>query len=107
MVSNVSQFAFGGAGLFGGMSGVVYGLLGFSWVAPLQQPGWRIQPSTPIMLFMVGWLVLCMAGMVEVLGFGAVANAAHAGGLLCGAVLGGVFGALSRVSGDKAGASRV
>lgn len=107
MVSNVSQFAFGGAGLFGGMSGVVYGLLGFSWVAPLLQPAWRIQPSTPIMLFMVGWLVLCMAGMVEVLGFGAVANAAHAGGLLCGAVLGAVFGALSRVSGDKTGATRV
>jgi GlpG protein len=101
-VSNVCQFAFGGAGLFGGMSGVVYGLLGFSWVAPLLQPEWRIQPSAPIMLFMVGWLVACMVGMVEVLGFGAIANAAHFGGLLCGAVLGAVFGALSRTSGDKA-----
>ncbi len=101
-VSNVSQFAFGGAGLFGGMSGVVYGLLGFSWAAPLLQPEWKIQPSAPIMLFMVGWLVACMAGMVEVLGFGAIANAAHVGGLLCGAFLGALFGALSRTSGDKA-----
>jgi len=107
MVSNVSQFAFGGAGLFGGMSGVVYGLLGFSWVAPLLQPGWRIQPSAAIMLLMVGWLVLCMAGMVEVLGFGAIANAAHVGGLICGAVLGAVFGALSRADGDKTGAAKV
>ena len=56
LVSNVSQFVFGGAGLFGGMSGVVYGLLGFSWVAPLFQPAWRIQPSPALMLFMVGWL---------------------------------------------------
>ena len=96
VVSNGSQFAFGGPGLFGGMSGVVYGLLGFSWVAPLLQPAWRIQPSPTIMLFMVGWLVLCMVGLVESLGFGAIANAAHLGGLLCGAVLGAVFGMVSR-----------
>lgn len=92
MVSNGSQYAFGGDGLFGGMSGVVYGLLGFSWVAPLLQPAWRIQPSPALMLFMVGWLVLCMVGVVEVLGFGAIANAAHLGGLLCGALLGAIFG---------------
>ncbi len=95
MVSNASQFAFGGDGLFGGMSGVVYGLLGFSWVAPLLQPAWRIQPGAGLMLFMVGWLVLCMLGVVEVLGFGAIANAAHLGGLLCGAFLGAVFGLAS------------
>tara|TARA_R110001599_G_scaffold353883_1_gene602248 strand:- start:37690 stop:38541 length:852 start_codon:yes stop_codon:yes gene_type:complete len=95
MVSNGSQFAFGGPGLFGGMSGVVYGLLGFSWVAPLLQPAWRIQPSPTLMLFMVGWLVLCLVGLVENLGFGAIANAAHLGGLLCGAVLGALFGMLS------------
>jgi GlpG protein len=95
VVSNGSQFAFGGAGLFGGMSGVVYGLLGFSWMAPLFQPAWRIQPAPALMLFMVGWLVFCMVGLVEVLGFGAIANAAHLGGLICGAVLGALFGMMS------------
>jgi rhomboid protease GlpG len=95
MVSNVSQFAFGGPGLFGGMSGVVYGLLGFSWVAPIFQPAWRIQPTSTLMLFMVGWLVVCMIGLVESLGFGAIANAAHLGGLICGAVLGALFGMMS------------
>jgi GlpG protein len=100
LVSNASQFAFGGPGLFGGMSGVVYGLLGFSWVAPLLQPRWPIQPAPAIVLLMVGWLVVCMVGLVEVLGFGAVANAAHLGGLLCGVVLGAAFGLLSRISGD-------
>ena len=95
LVSNLSQFVFGGAGLFGGMSGVVYGLLGFSWVAPLFQPAWRIQPSPALMLFMVGWLVVCMVGLVEGLGFGAIANAAHLGGLVCGAVLGALFGMMS------------
>ena len=101
MVSNFSQYAFGGPGLFGGMSGVVYGLLGFSWVAPMLQPAWRIQPSPTLMLFMVGWLVLCLVGVVEGLGFGAIANAAHLGGLLGGAVLGVLFGMLSAA--DKNG----
>lgn len=101
VVSNVTQFTFDSSSLFGGMSGVVYGLLGFSWVAPQLQPLWRIQPSRSIMILMVGWLLACMAGVVEVLGFGAIANAAHLGGLLCGAVLGALFGALSRYSGDK------
>jgi GlpG protein len=83
------------------MSGVVYGLLGFSWVAPLLQPRWRIQPASTLMLFMVGWLVVCMVGLVQVLGFGAIANAAHLGGLLCGGMLGAAFGLLSRLAGDK------
>jgi GlpG protein len=107
VVSNVSQFAFGGAALFGGMSGVVYGLLGFCWAAPLLQPAWHIQPSSSIMLFMVGWLVLCMVGVVEVLGFGAIANAAHVGGIITGVLLGVIFGALSRMSGDRDRAARV
>ena len=107
VVSNASQFAFDASSLFGGMSGVVYGMLGFSWVAPLLQPRWRIQPPKSIMLLMVGWLVFCMAGVVEVLGFGAIANAAHVGGLLCGAVLGALFGALSGYSGDKRSSTQV
>jgi len=101
LVSNVAQFVFGGPSLFGGMSGVVYGMLGFSWVAPLLQPRWSIQPTPGIMLFMVGWLVACIFGIVEVLGFGAIANAAHVGGLLSGAALGAAFGLLSRISSSK------
>lgn len=102
VVSNVSQFAFSGATLFGGMSGVVYGLLGFSWVAPHLQPRWLIQPPKSIMILMVGWLLACIAGVVEVLGFGAIANAAHVGGLLGGAFLGVVLGGFSRLGGDRA-----
>ena len=100
-VSNTSQFVFGGDGLFGGMSGVVYGLLGFSWVAPQLQPAWPIQPSRSIMLFMVGWLVVCMSGLVEELGFGAIANAAHLGGLICGGVVGVIFAGFSRLDSDR------
>ncbi len=101
LVSNVAQFVFGGPSLFGGMSGVVYGLLGFSWVGASLQPRWAIRPASGIMLFMVGWLVICIFGIVEVLGFGAIANAAHVGGLLSGAALGAAFALLSRASGNK------
>jgi GlpG protein len=102
LVSNTAQFVFGGPGLFGGMSGVVYGLLGFGWVGARIQPNWQFRPPQAVMIMMVGWLLFCMAGLVEVLGFGAIANAAHLGGLLAGALLGAAFGFLSRFSRDKA-----
>jgi len=102
LVSNSAQFAFGGAGLFGGMSGVVYGLLGFCWIGPQMQPAWQFSPPRPVLVMMLGWLVLCLLGVVTVLGFGAIANAAHLGGLIMGALLGAAFGLLSRISHDKA-----
>lgn len=101
VVSNVGQFLFGGPGLFGGMSGVVYGLLGFSWMGPQIQSNWRFQPPRPIMIFMVGWLLFCMTGFTEVVGLGAVANAAHLGGLIIGLLLGAAFATLSRMTQDK------
>lgn len=103
LVSNCAQYLFGGPGIFGGMSGVVYGVLGFSWVGAVVQPRWLFRPGGTIMLFMVGWLVICVLGIVEVLGFGAIANAAHIGGLLSGAALGGIFGLVSRLAGDNGG----
>ncbi len=99
VVSNACQYLYGGYGLFGGLSGVVYGLLGFTWVAPLLQPRWRIQPMPGIMLFMVGWLLLGVFGVIEAVGLGAIANAAHIAGLVSGGVLGAAFGALSRIQG--------
>ena len=53
------------------------------------------------MLFMVGWLVVCMSGLVEELGFGAIANAAHLGGLICGGFVGVIFAGFSRLDSDK------
>lgn len=86
--SNTVQFLFGGYGIFGGLSGVVYGLLGFCWAAPLIQRRWPLKPPTPILVLMLVWLALGLVGAVEMLGFGAIANAAHIGGLLAGLVLG-------------------
>ncbi|TGD74771.1 rhomboid family intramembrane serine protease [Mangrovimicrobium sediminis] len=101
--SNFSQFLASGPGPFGGMSGVVYGVLGFAAVAPVLQPAWPIRVPTTVVVFMLGWLLVCMTGVLEVLGFGAIANAAHFSGLVAGALLGAVFGGLSRLERSAGG----
>lgn len=85
--SNIAQ-AMTGVSLFGGMSGVIYGLLGYIVV-------WnRLRPATPfplvrgVAVVMVVWLLVCMAGFTELLGLGAVANTAHLSGLVLGLILG-------------------
>jgi GlpG protein len=46
--------------------------------------------------FMVGWLVLCMTGILEfAVGIG-VANAAHLGGLIVGLLIGLVFALMGK-----------
>jgi len=93
-VSNMLQYNWSGSIYFGGMSGVIYALLGYLWIKHKVAP--QSYPPLPngLMGFMVGWLLLCMTGILEVaLGIG-VANAAHLGGLLIGLLIGLVFAVL-------------
>ena len=85
---NIAQYLFDGGVMFGGMSGVIYGLLGYAWVwnRVSGAPGLVLPPG--LMAVMLGWLLLCMSGLVEAIGFGAIANAAHGAGLVLGALLG-------------------
>jgi rhomboid protease GlpG len=82
LASNYLQFAARGP-LFYGMSGVVYGLFGYAWVRGRLDPtsGLYLRPSVAIV--MLGWFLLCAAGVI-----GNVANWAHGGGLAAGALLG-------------------
>jgi GlpG protein len=48
------------------------------------------------LVMMLAWLLICMTGIFELLQFGAIANAAHVGGLLAGCLTGLVGGALAR-----------
>jgi GlpG protein len=98
-ISNMIQYSWQGSAYFGGMSGVVYALLGYIWIkghfAP--QPGLQLPPG--ILPFMLVWLLVGMTGMLElVLGIG-VANGAHVGGLLIGMLLGMVFGLIAAARG--------
>ena len=82
VVSNGVQFFFGSP-FFGGMSGVVYGLLGYIWIQARTLPTPDLHIDQQTVLFMMAWLVLCFSGMM-----GPVANGAHVGGLVCGVVMG-------------------
>jgi GlpG protein len=80
--SNVAQYMLSGP-YFGGMSGVVFGLFGYIWMKSRFEPesGFFMHPNT--VFLMVAWFLICMTGAV-----GAIANAAHAGGLAVGVLLG-------------------
>lgn len=77
-LSNVAQFVWNGP-QFGGMSGVVYGLLGYIWIRSKFDPGSGLYLHPTTVWMMIAWFFLCMTGMV-----GHVANVAHGGGLVTG-----------------------
>lgn len=86
--SNWAQYWVSGPSLFGGMSGVVYGFLGFIWSANKVRPSWLEPLPHAIFGFMFVWLILGAVGALEFFGGGAIANGAHAGGLVIGLILG-------------------
>lgn len=96
IASNLGQYLWSGPSLFGGMSGVVYGLLGYIWVRNKLAPHPAFDLPTGILVVMIGWLLVCMTGLIDLLMQGSVANAAHAVGLAVGMALGAVFGLVNR-----------
>ena len=96
LISNLSQFWWSGAPNFGGMSGVIYSLLGYLWIGNILAPRAGLELPQGIFGFMIGWLFLCMTPLLPaVFGVG-IANAAHVGGLLCGMLTGLAFGMVLR-----------
>lgn len=77
-VSNVAQFFVSGP-MFGGMSGVVYGLLGYVWLRGRFDPGSGLFVHPTTMAFMIIWFVAGFSGLL-----GSIANTAHGVGLLIG-----------------------
>ena len=94
--ANVTQYLFSGASLFGGMSGVVYGLLGFSLVWGRMVPPRDHGLPKGIYIFMLVFLIVGFTGMFDLLGFGSLANGAHLGGLLAGLLVGACASLLAR-----------
>jgi len=76
--SNWAQYLVSGPG-FGGMSGVVYGLLGYIWMKGKYDPGSGLALHKTTVAMMIGWYFLCLSGLV-----GHIANMAHTVGLVVG-----------------------
>lgn len=85
-VSSLAQFLASGPA-FGGLSGVVYGLLGYLWLYGRVNPRAGYALRREIVIFMLVWLVICYVGLA-----GIVANEAHLAGLISGCVLGALTG---------------
>jgi GlpG protein len=81
LLSNLVQYFSSGPG-FGGMSGVVYGLLGYVWIRS-QKPGSGYSLNSAIVTLMLVWLILGYTGIL-----GPIGNAAHLSGLLIGVAYG-------------------
>ncbi len=71
-------------GLFGGLSGVIYALIGYIGVWNVLRPSFRYDVPRGLIPIMLGFLLVCMTGVMEWVGVGRVANAAHVGGLVAG-----------------------
>ena len=82
LLSNLAQYFYAGP-YFGGMSGVVYGLLGYVWAQGRFNPAARLVLNQSVMAMMMIWFVLCWTGWL-----GPVANMAHSAGLLAGLLWG-------------------
>ncbi|MCP4596351.1 rhomboid family intramembrane serine protease [Neptuniibacter sp.] len=85
VASNFAQYWVSGP-MFGGLSGIVFALLGYAWLWDKLNSANRFGLPPALMGFMLFWLVLGYTGVLEGIGFGAIANTAHLVGLIAGLI---------------------
>jgi GlpG protein len=90
--SNLAQYLVSGP-TFGGMSGVVYGLLGYVWMQGRFNPDSKLSLEPQTVIFMIAWFFLCLFGLV-----GNIANTVHAVGFAVGIAWGFLAARLSVAS---------
>ncbi|HGJ5857163.1 rhomboid family intramembrane serine protease GlpG [Arsenophonus nasoniae] len=83
LFSNWGQSLFSGSA-FGGLSGVVFSLIGYVWLTGERHPAKGISIPRGLMIFAVLWLFL---GYFDIFGM-KIANTAHTAGLIIGLLMG-------------------
>jgi len=83
-LSNFAESAASGAIIFGGLSGCVYCLLGYCYIKEFIQKRFSFGMPPAIYIFMIVWLALGYLDILNLFGFGKIANTAHLTGLICG-----------------------
>ncbi len=86
--ANCFQYWLEGPSLFGGMSGVIYGLLGYIWMRQKFNPHPLLAVPPGMIIFMLVWLFACVFGFADYFMGESVANGAHIGGLVTGMIIG-------------------
>lgn len=89
--SNLGQFLAAGPA-FGGMSGVIYGLLGYVWVYGRLHPQTGMALPKPVAILMLAWFALCWTGLL-----GPIGNVSHTVGLVLGMIIGAAGAGLERL----------
>jgi len=81
--SNTTQYLYSNYNNFGGMSGVVYGLVGYTWIIHNFMPRSRlVLNNSTFVVFVIALIAM------EILASSWIASAAHVGGLVSGVMLG-------------------
>ena len=94
--SNLLQYFWTSSSLFGGLSGVIYGMLGYCLVMEMESNYDKYGLPPGLYLFMIAWLILGFLGILDLFGFGSVANFAHLGGMLSGLMFAMIYKTLNR-----------
>ena len=81
LLSNGLQYLVTGP-LFGGLSGVVYAIMGYCWLSQRRLPRFQFPPA--LITFALAWMVLGFTPLPNMLGMGNMANEAHLGGFIAG-----------------------
>lgn len=91
-ISNTTQYIWTYSSNFGGLSGVVYGLLGYIWMWQTVVPWGRLRlPNS-----MIGVLIVMLV-LMEVFAGAWIATAAHIGGLVSGMAAGALVAGIYRM----------
>ena len=83
LASDLGQYFISSNPFFGGMSGVVYGLLGYIWLRGRNDVTFGLAIPQQFIILALVWYVLCFTTV-----FGPIANGAHTVGLVLGALWG-------------------
>ena len=88
VLSNAGQLLWSQQYMFGGLSGAVYGLLGYCFILELDKKRSRYNLPEALYLFMFIWLLVGFTGILNICGFGNIANTAHLVGMIAGFIIG-------------------
>ena len=95
-VSNTAQYFSASSANFGGMSGVVYGLLGYIWIWQILYRRSRLRlPAAMITVFLVALVLM------EVFASSWIATAAHVGGVVSGMVAAAAVALIVKITGKR------